>query len=255
MGRPAHSQRRPARAALWSPSRSAMSGGFSNQAARTPPKSRDGLQAEPAALAAATMAALTTRYAPAPALLAAGARGRSTDAMPGRQALARQGPPRRLAPGHAARRACAYSRRGPWTWSAHGDVAQGPVGAPARGPTRPAEDVVNPRAHPIPWAPAVTRWPFVTANLNMPQAAGLVRLVAEHDALTDALGPKGPRGLLRSLRTRAACLAEPTHHIVCHSPPKPASWMHQRELGGRMVVRQGRKRASVTAVEDVNTRG
>ena len=60
-----------------------MSGVFYNQADLKPHKSRYWLNAEPDALADAKMADLTTLYVHAPALLAAGERGLSTDEMTG----------------------------------------------------------------------------------------------------------------------------------------------------------------------------
>src|SRR6202023_3355971 len=100
---------------------------------------RSGLNAEPDEAAEATRADLTTLYAQAPAVLAAGARGLSTDAMPGIPALERTHPTRRMEPGQAERRACADIRRGTVTVIAHVDVAQGTVIAPSLGPTRPEE--------------------------------------------------------------------------------------------------------------------
>jgi hypothetical protein len=80
-----------------------MSGVFYNQVDLKPPKSRSWLNAEPAARADEKMADLTTLYTPAPALLAAGERGLSPDAMTGIQALERKHPTRLMEPGQAAR--------------------------------------------------------------------------------------------------------------------------------------------------------
>src|SRR5262249_15132280 len=148
---------------------SAMSGVFSNHVDLKPHRSRYWLNREPDERADEKMTDVTTVYLQAQALLDVGERVLSTDEMTGIQALERKHPAIPMGPGRVERRECEYIRHGTVTLIANFDVAQGTVVAPSLGPTRTEEDFAAHIARTVASDPAVTRWHFVSDNLNIHQ--------------------------------------------------------------------------------------
>jgi hypothetical protein len=173
----------------------------------------------------------------------------SIDEMTGIQALERAAPTRPMCPGHVEHREFEYSRHGTLTLIAHFDVTTGQVGA-TLGPTRTEVDFAQHIRQIIATDPRAG-WVFVLDQLNTHQSASLVRLVAEQEALPDDLGVKDKHGILKSMPTRQAFLADPSHRIRFVYTPKHSSWLNQIELWFSILMRRLLKRANFTSTDDL----
>jgi hypothetical protein len=190
-------------------------------------------------------------YREAPSRVAAGERVLSTDEMTGVQALERAAPGLPLRPGKIERRESEYIRHGTLSFIINFDVVSGEVICPSVGPTRNEADFLAHIRSTVKSDPSVTRWHFVADNLNTHCSESLVRYVAELSAITDDLGIKDKSGILKSMATRAAFLAEGTHRVVFHYTPKHASWLNQVELWLSILVRKLLRRGNFSSTDDL----
>lgn len=192
-------------------------------------------------------------YRDAPTLTQQGEHILSTDEMTGIQALERKYPTLPMKPGYVARVEFEYIRHGTQTLIANLEIATGQVVAPSIGPTRTEDDFAAHIAQTVATDPQA-RWTFITDNLNTHQSEALVKLVADLCHLPDDLGVKEKSGILLSMASRSAFLADPTHPIRFVYTPKHSSWLNQIEMWFSILVRRVLKRSSFLSTDDLRQR-
>jgi transposase len=192
-------------------------------------------------------------YAAAPELHQRGVHTLSTDEKTGIQALERKHPTRPMKPGLVERREFEYSRHGTQVLIANFEVATGNLVTPSIGATRTEADFLAHISRTISTDPQ-GEWVFIVDQLNTHKSESLVHLVAKRCGIKTDLGIKGKSGILKSMKSRAAFLQNPSHQIRFVYTPKHASWLNQIEIWFSILVRRVLKRGNFTSVDHLRER-
>ena len=172
------------------------------------------------------------------------------DEMTGIQALERIAPTQPMTGRRPARIEFEYTRHGTLTLIGNFQVTTGELIAPTIGPTRTEADFASHIAQTVATDRGAS-WVFVTDNLNIHRSETLVKLVAKSCAITQPLGKKGVRGVLKSMASRQAFLSSVNHRIRFVYTPKHSSWLNQIEVVFGVIMRKVVRRGSFTSVEDL----
>ena len=174
----------------------------------------------------------------------------STDEMTGIQALEHKYPDKLPLPGQCAKMEFEYIRHGTTSLTGFFDAATGHMEAPYLNRTRTEEDLVKAvrsLAETDPEAP----WTLICDGLNTHKSESLVRFVAEQCDLQVDPGCKGKSGILKSMKSRADFLHDPSHRIRFVYTPKHSSWMNQIEIWFGIINRKLLKRKSYLSIEEL----
>jgi transposase len=175
------------------------------------------------------------------------------DEMTGIQALERIAAIKPMIAGKPARIEFEYERHGTLTLIGNFRVTTGELMAPTIGPTRTEADFASHIEQTMATHPGAS-WVFVTDNLNIHCSETLVRVVAEACAITEPLGKKGVRGVLRSVASRQAFLSDSSHRVRFVYTPKHSSWLNQIEVVFGVIMRKVVRRGSFASVEDLRNK-
>ena len=197
------------------------------------------------------MSDINQLYQQAPQLAEQGEAVVSTDELTGVQALERKHETLPMKAGTVEYQEFEYKRHGTQSFMINFMVATGEIGTVSHGPTRNEADFLNHVRATVQTHPEIHKWHFVVDNLNTHCSESLVRFVADESDIAEELGQKGKSGILQSMKSRAAFLADTSHRLVFHYTPKHASWMNQIEIWFSILARKVLKRGNFPSIADL----
>jgi hypothetical protein len=178
----------------------------------------------------------------------------SVDEMTGIQALERNAKEVPMEPGQPARIEFEYTRHGTLCLTGNWHVVLGQMISPTIRPTRTEEDFCWHIHHTVTTDPDAG-WVFIADNLNTHCSESLVRYVARLEGIDEStLGQKDKCGILKSMATRQAFLADRDHRVRFVYLPKHSSWLNQIEIVFGIVTRRAIRRASFKSTAELKAR-
>lgn len=190
-------------------------------------------------------------YQAAPARSKDGVHTVGVDEMTGVQAKERIAPTKPIRPGQIEKVEFEYKRHGTQCLIGNFEVATGRAIAPTVQATRGEKDFAGHIGRTVATDPEAG-WIFVADNLTTHTSATLVLWVAPLCGVAaESLGKKGTSGVLKSVATRKAFLADATHRVRRVYVPKHTSWLNQVEIWFSVLARRVLRRGNFRSVADL----
>lgn len=177
----------------------------------------------------------------------------SVDEKTGIQALERLVPNKPMKQGLIEKREFEYKRHGTLSLTPSFDVVTGKVIQHRIGETRGEVDFCEHIMQTVALSPDST-WIFVADQLNVHKSESLVRYIAESCGITDDLGKKGKKGILKNQVSRQKFLTDKSHRIRFVFTPKHCSWLNQVEIWFGVISKKLLNRGNFSSLEDLNNK-
>lgn len=191
-------------------------------------------------------------YKNANTLQEAGVHLECIDEKSGIQAIERPEPNKLMRSGDVEKCEHEYIRHGTQNLMAGMDVASGRVVGELLD-FRGNEDFLNFIKKRVSTDPQ-GQWIFIVDQLNTHKSSDLVKWIALECGIKEDLGVERKRGIIQSMKTRAAFLSNETHRIRFQYTPKHCSWMNQIEIWFSIISKKLLKRLNCNSIDDLKNR-